>query len=297
MPAVHRLVGAARALPAGRWKVRAGRVLAATAARVGASPVVDVRLADGTAMRLDSRGRTEGEAVWNGTFDPDTIAVLKVSTPPDGHLLDVGANVGLVALPMARHLSAGGGSVTAVEPVAVNAQRIRESAALNDVEVTVLETALGDSDGNVDIYRDRGLGSATGNAIMGAAGTGYGEQTQVPLTTLDALVDREHIARIDVIKLDIEGAEILFLRGAAGTIRRDRPTIVGEFNAQLMPRFGQTFADVRPFLDAWDYAVVAFAADGHPVVVDPEPGRGNVALVPHEKLEPFMAAIRLVAQA
>lgn len=295
MPVVTRFVAASRPLPAGRWKVRAGRVVAAAAAQLGGSAVVDVRLVDGTRMRLDARGRTEAEAVWNGTFDPDTIAILTAAVPPDGHLLDVGANVGLVALPMARRLRTAGGRVTAIEPVAVNAQRIRESAALNGLRVTVLETALGDHEGSIDIFRDCGLGSATGNAIMGDAGSGYGERTSVPITTLDALVSREGLPGIDVVKLDIEGAEVLFLRGAAHTIERDRPTIVGEFNAQLMPRFGHSFADVGPFLTDWDYAAVAFTGDGRPVVVEPEPGRGNVTLVPGERLEAFRKAVGCVA--
>lgn len=279
------LVRVARHLPASRWKNRVGRVAAFAAARVGINPIVDVTLLDGTIMRLDARGRTEGEAVWNGCFDPWTVSVIKACVPNGGHLLDVGANVGLICIPVARYLQSSGGKVTAVEPVAVNAKRVRQSAALNGLDIRVHETALGDTEGEIEIFRDEGLGSSTGNAIMGVAGEGYGEISRVPITLLDTLSERESLDPPDVIKLDIEGAEILFLRGAEATISRCRPLVIGEFNRELMPRFGHTFLDSVTFLDRWDYRVLAFGERGRPEVVVPEIGRGNVVLVASERLD------------
>lgn len=49
------------------------------------------------------------------------------------------------------------------------------------------------------------------------------EATPVPLTSLDSLVERGQIDRIDYIKLDVEGAELETLKGAAQSIRKFRP--------------------------------------------------------------------------
>jgi hypothetical protein len=45
----------------------------------------------------------------------------------------------------------------------------------------------------------------------------------VPLTTIDALVAKYQLERVDFIKMDIEGAEMAAIRGAAQTLRRFRP--------------------------------------------------------------------------
>ena len=114
-------------------------MLAVVVSRTGGSPILTVRISDGTHMVLDGRGRTEAEAVWSGSYDEHTLAVLKTCLEAGDNLLDVGANVGLIAVPMARHLQATGGRVIAVEPVPANAERIKRSAALNGVDIRVIE--------------------------------------------------------------------------------------------------------------------------------------------------------------
>ena len=51
-------------------------------------------------------------------------------------------------------------------------------------------------------------------------------KVMVPVTTIDALVAKLNLSRVDLIKLDIEGAERWALKGAAGTIKRFRPRII-----------------------------------------------------------------------
>ena len=290
MGALERLADAARRMPGERTKSRVGRVIASFAARAGAEAVVSVTLRDGTRLILDARGRTEGSAVWTGRYDDATLDVLRLCVPSGGVLLDVGANVGLISLPMARHLAASGGTVIAVEPVAVNAARIRQSAPLNNVDVDVLEMALGDQHGLIEISRDDSLGAESGNAVMGRPGAGYGPTSTVEIRRLDDLGSR--VGQVHVIKVDIEGAELLFLRGARQFIGHWRPLIFGEFHSGLMPKFGGTFADVSPLLAEWSYKIIAWEGHRQPVVVEAEAGRGNAMLVPSERLDEVLAALK-----
>lgn len=283
---------ASQALPASLWKVRAGRVLAFLLARTGVDAVGPVRLRDGTVMLLDGRGRTEGEAVWNGRFDPDLLHILATCTPAGGRLLDVGANVGLISVPMARRLQATGGKVLAVEPVAVNEERLRTSAALNDVDIQIFRVALGDHAGSVVMHRDTGLGATSGNAIMGDPGEGYGTESNVELTTLDTLDDIASISPIDVIKIDIEGAELSFLQGARRFLERNRPIVFGEFNSGLMPRFGHSFVDVAELLAPLAYRYIKFRAGREPMEVKPAVGMGNALLVPDERFNDVFESLR-----
>ncbi len=279
-------------LPRSRTKVRIGRVIAAALTFAGVDAVAPVRLLDGTLVVLDLRGRTEGEAAWNGTYAPGELCMLKACTPRNGLLLDVGANVGLVALPMALYMAPAGGRVVAIEPVPANLQRLHDSARLNGLSLEIEGVALGDKVGSIPVTRETGLGASSGNAVVGDNAVGTGDTTIVELTTLDHLAAERAWGRVDTMKVDVEGYEVPFLRGAAALLARDRPVIVGEFNSHMMPAFGHTFLDVGEICDKNGYRIVAFRADGAPIEVKATVGLGNVALVPAERLD---ATMRLLA--
>ena len=279
MTLLLRAVRLSRRLPPSRWKVRGGRILATLARR----PVVEVQLKDGTWMVLDARGRTEAEAVWNGTFEPTTLGILRRCLPAAGVMLDVGANVGLIAVPLANTIAATGGRVIAVEPIPENAERILAAAALNNVDITVLPVALGDQDRDVPMFRESQLGASTGNAVLKEAFEGIQSvERVVRMTTLDELA--RTIGRVDVCKLDVEGAEVLVLRGGSQFLGEQRPIVFGEFHSGLMPRFGHTFLDVGTICDQLDYGVLVFDANLRASRVQPHVGLGNVALVPNERV-------------
>jgi FkbM family methyltransferase len=68
---------------------------------------------------------------------------------------------------------------------------------------------------------------------------------EVDVLSLDEWSDRIH--RCDVIKVDVEGADLLVLRGGARTIEKFRPVILAEFNPYWMRQIGQSVDDVRRF--------------------------------------------------
>ena len=105
-----------RRLAPSRTKTRIGRVVGAVLCRLGADPVVMVETTDGVFL-VDARSRTECEMLWSGVYDPDDIAFLRAVTPAHGIFLDVGANVGLIFIPVWRAMSTG--RAIAVEPVPV----------------------------------------------------------------------------------------------------------------------------------------------------------------------------------
>lgn len=242
-------------------------------------------------MVLDARGRTEGEAVWSGTYEAGDIEIIERCLPPGGRLLDVGANVGLIAVPVARAIAGSGGRVVAIEPVPENAERISRSADLNGLSVEVIQVALGDRDGRARMVRESGLGASTGNAVLEqvAAAIRTGVARDVEMVTLDSLADR--IGPVDVVKLDVEGAEILVLQGGLEYLRATRPVVLGEFGRGLLGGFGHTFLDVVPICEALRYRIVGFDDGGRPLVLQPRPGLRDVLLVPDERLPDILEAL------
>jgi len=163
-----------------------------------------VTLRDGSTVILDGRGRTEAGPFWTGTYETDTVDFLRrCTTIYGGHVVDVGANVGLITVPLAR----AGAIVTAIEPVPENAARIRRSALLSGVadRARVVEVALGESAGSVTMVRDDGMGATTGNALDASIAVDAGGRRSVATR---ARLDDLDLGRVDVMKLDVEGSEL-----------------------------------------------------------------------------------------
>jgi hypothetical protein len=76
-----------------------------------------------------------------------------------------------------------------------------------------------------------------------------GVELRVPVTTVDAFVQREAVERLDVMKVDAEGAEILVFRGAFKVLSSDQaPAIFFELSEQLCANCGVTGREVKQLL-------------------------------------------------
>ncbi|HVX07921.1 FkbM family methyltransferase [Humibacter sp.] len=205
------------------------------------------------------------------------VDVLSFCVDKHGWVADVGANVGLITLPLARRIAHRGGGVVAFEPIERNAARLRASAALNEVRVEMHVLALGEEDDDVTIWLDRQLGAATGNARIGQRQ----RPDEEPVTCAVRRLDDLRIRPVDALKVDVEGTEVAFLRGAQRYLATHRPVILGEFNSELMPLQNTDFTDVPPLLPD-GYRIAAFVAQGV-VEVAAKKGLGDVLLVPEER--------------
>ncbi len=212
---------------------------------------------DGSRARWDLRDDAEALACWLGEADDDVRGALLARVPRDAVVFDVGANVGWWTVPLARHLAAGGGRVVAFEPVPANRARLDWAIAANRVQenVQVAPVALGDTPGELGMWlksEETGAGSGTAALV-----TGDGEaHLRVPVVTLDAWVAEHGITRCDLMKLDIEGAELMMLRGAERFIAATRPLIFGEFEAYWLSTFGSSFLDVAAWAERMHYRML-----------------------------------------
>lgn len=154
----------------------------------------------------------------------DDIAILPLVCPRDCIALDVGANMGTHTVALRRLTK----HVHAFEPIPSLAKRLR-TAFLFDRRVTVHEIALSDRYGTTrlrtPIHNGKPVtGLSTINTENKLSDLPYVE-TPVMLMRLD---DMRLPGRVGFIKIDVEGNELAVLRGAAGTISRDQPTIFVE---------------------------------------------------------------------
>ena len=164
-------------------------------------------------------------------------------------VFDIGANVGYYTALFAD-LVGPGGEVHAFEPVPSTfellAKEIRRFPRHKNVSLNCV--ALGNLDRNAVIYvpnDDHGQAAL----VRHQEGSLYSRQcreVRVEMIRLDRYADQ--LAKIDFVKCDVEGAELLVLRGGESTLRRCRPKIFLEIEERWTSSFGWTGTDVIRFL-------------------------------------------------
>lgn len=172
-------------------------------------------------------------------------------------VLDAGANIGFTAL---EFLAAGAAHVTALEPIASLFSRLEE---LRSDILTPLPYALTAKVGHASMYvsETHNQGSSLMRAITDYFPSIFGSRTEhVRLTTIDTLA--EGGARFDVWKLDIEGAEVDAIKGAANTLLYYPPRAIiievfDPFLEDLLSRIPEEFSfRRRAYLSEEDYSLI-----------------------------------------
>lgn len=222
-----------------------------------------VRMRDGSTMILDVRSHTEWYSFYTGQYEGLLAAVVDL-VPPGSAVLDVGANVGFWTIPLARHLKGSGGKVVAFEPIAANHVRLKENIAANGLDdvVQALPVALGDRNGPVAMLFDDSYGATTGNAVVEPSPDleiGQLERAHVN-STMRRLDDMAEDLCLEgrpcrFIKVDIEGTEPLFFRGASDFISRHRPAILAESNPPWLVCYDLRVSDYLTSLPPGAYSV------------------------------------------
>lgn len=170
--------------------------------------------------------------------------IMALGLVPDtsGVAIDGGAHVGSWTIEMAKYFK----EVRAFEPCKESFDMLVENVrAVSAENVVAYNEALMDKQCTVDVVRPRPKRQTltarqvrrNGSEVRGVA------------------IDSLELQGCDLIKLDLEGAEGLALRGAAETIRAHKPFLVIEFNG-LAPQFGCTEMGIIQQLRTWGYAEV-----------------------------------------
>lgn len=159
-------------------------------------------------------------------YEPHVVRVMCPFLQPGAVVVDVGANIGYYTLLAACAVGATG-KVLAFEPSQDNCTLLRMSLQANRLtNVSLATCAVADVEGVVGYGMDDSNGRISRDDPARA-------RFQVPAVTLDAALAQE--LRIDLIKLDIEGAEGRALLGMRQLLQRHRPVLFSEFSPYALP--------------------------------------------------------------
>jgi FkbM family methyltransferase len=219
--------------------------------RAGVLPDEWMRFRDGVLVEVDSRNIIHKLLLRDGRYAAPIHDEIVRSLDRAGVFVDVGANFGYFSVAAARH--APEGRVLAVEADPTIARKLAEHARRNDVtNIEIVEAACWHEDGMLDLYV---AGAANpGKTSLSSANAYSSDTTRVHARPLDSIVEESSLERLDLVKIDVEGAELHVLLGMQRTIDRFRPRVILEAEASLLERFDVTLADVLAFFDRHGYS-------------------------------------------
>jgi FkbM family methyltransferase len=168
---------------------------------------------------------------WLGTYETELQAAVRDLVQPGWVAYDVGANIGYISLLLARAVGKQG-RVISFEALPGNVERLRTNLALNELggSIQVISGAVIDRSGSVDflVGPSGGMGKAAGSA--GREEVAYPQKLNVQGISLDEFIYNAGNPIPQVIKMDIEGGEVLALPGMTKLISQASPLILIELH-------------------------------------------------------------------
>lgn len=215
-------------------------------------------------------------------WEPDVQRVVNTLLPQGGVFLDIGANLGFFSL-LASNRVGPSGIVHSFEPVPAQYSHLVENLRRNGVtNVTAQPFALSDREGSMDFF----VSKTWNSGVHSLFALPDSERTKVEVHTLDAYLASHKVRPPDLIKMDVEGAETLVLRGAAGLLRAShRPFIVLEADDSHARRAGSSLLELKEMFTSIGYTVSELLeAGGVREPVWPPTGASNWLASPSERL-------------
>ena len=229
-----------------------------------------------------------------GSFEPNEFNFLDRMLKPGMVFVDVGANDGYYTLFAARRVGPEG-RVVSVEPSSRERGHLERNLARNGIgNVEIVPAALGAMAGHADLHLAHGV--HTGHNTLGRFAHDDvvpARVERVPLETLDALVTRLALPRVDVVKIDVEGGEANVIAGARTTLAAMRPVLMMEVSDGALRAQGSSEAALLEMLRGeLGYEILVFSSTTGRVQrwVGGEPLSANIVVVPEDRADNILKA-------
>ncbi len=206
-----------------------------------------ITLHDGIRMELVLNEYVQSQLYLFGTFEPATVKVLKRLVKSGDTVLDIGANVGYLSLVLAKCVG-NSGKVFSFEPDAKNFALLKRNLELNaDCNIEPIATAVSDSHQPIRLYHAKFDFNAGAHSMLPSEKHST-DFIEISATTIDDFAKSHELKKIDVIKIDIEGAEMKAFNSMSETLRQSRPVVVCELCEEHQVRAGYTTQAVKKWM-------------------------------------------------
>jgi len=170
--------------------------------------------------------------IWSGTFEPEFAEALARGVTAGDVCYDIGGYRGYMSGILAL---AGASRVIVFEPLAENVRALKKLRELNpELPLQIQQCAVGKDDGEIGfkVMPDRSMGKIASSGFQ--RGKEAVEEIRVPITKLDTLLSEGGLPVPNLVKIDVEGAEIDVLDGATKTLKELTPKVFLEAHSRAL---------------------------------------------------------------
>lgn len=189
------------------------------------------------------------EAESTGSYEPVTTNLIESLLSPGMTFIDIGAHVGLFAIPATQWVGRSG-KVIAFEPHPKNFDLLLNNLKINQVEeeVTAIQSAISNKTQSMDLYT---CSFNTGDHQLYPSSTR--DKISVPCTTLDDFFPSG--AQVDLVKMDVQGAEGFAFEGMRRLLEENKAIqIIWELSPQQLLNSGYSASKVLDYLESLDFS-------------------------------------------
>ncbi|MEA5504679.1 FkbM family methyltransferase [Halotia wernerae UHCC 0503] len=219
----------------------------------------------GFELSLDLRDNLQRCIYFTGKYEPQTLTFICSELQIGDTFIDVGAHIGIHSLVAVKKLKElGDGKVIAFEPTQDSSQKLLINAKANNYDIELHKIALGDETTEIPIFGDSdwGVHDAGVRSFFG-----NGQMIQmVKVDKFDNWNKKYAINRIDIIKIDAEGAEYEILKGMSESILKYRPRcIIFEIKESLLRKAGKNISEILNLMKDLGYQPEGQVFEGNQV--------------------------------
>lgn len=243
-----------RVVPPERAKWLIGK-LAPLLSRIGTRRPVWVRLEPGVNMLLDPSDLVSHQILvsFRSTWEPCVWEALSSRLRDGDVMLDVGAHIGYFALRSSVRVGKRG-RVVAFEPSPRTLETLRANVtASHAANVTIVPVACTDRETTLTFFDAAPKKNSGASSLSRKNADPQSRRLTVRGRLIDNVLQELGIQRVDVMKVDVEGAELCALRGAKETLRRSHPKIVIEVLPRNLAGMNTTAEQLFSFLKQMGY--------------------------------------------
>jgi FkbM family methyltransferase len=206
-------------------------------------------------MKLSVNDWVQQNIFLNGYYEKNETDYWLRRTQNSTTVIDIGANVGYYSLLASKNIKPQTGVVYAFEPISKTFKRLTENIHLNKINnIQYFNQAISDENSFIQIHvgNDENWGMSSINEHEHLSGV----VEKVKSETLDNFCKEHNIANIDLVKIDVEGAEFKVLKGMTAVIEKFKPEVLIEILDQHLNKQNVSSTDIFNFF--WERGYQAF---------------------------------------
>jgi FkbM family methyltransferase len=220
----------------------------------------------GSELRLNPRYFLDRMIIAVGSFEEGVHRCIADRVKPGMTCFDIGANIGEMTLHFARRVGPTG-RVYSFEPAPAVRARLQAHVDRNPHAkvVHLSPAALSNRTGTAEFaFASEGISNQGMGSLVNRSADLLSNRCSVPTLTIDQFVAEQGISRIDVMKIDIQGAEPLLLEGGKHVFGDLSPDLIMEVSRTDLADLGKTPRDLLAQLADYGYASHILQHDGTP---------------------------------